>query len=202
MVVLCMSRFIVLIIWVGLPFRIFLHIKLCRMWFFSHFDICFLAPTHRRPFSKMPPPPKESCECDIFWTDAWIAFKFDMMVFKIFHTIWHWWWIHFFRDFLIKVISGYFFDGQTGQYLMFNRQAYLSRDVLSEAVDCCIHCTRKNQRFSTWRSLREILTPRSEKGYNCFMTVRKMSWVCDLVAEMLLILKTIKIIQSNKILLF
>ena len=55
-------------------------------------------------------------------------------------------------------------------------------------VDYCIHFTRKNQRFSTWRWLRAMSTPRFENARNVLMTARHMSWACELAAEMLLIL--------------
>ena len=66
---------------------------------------------------------------------------------------------------------------------------WYSRHLPPETVDSCTSFIRMFLSFSTWRWLRAISTPRSENVHNFLMTVRKMSWTCDLVAEILLIPK-------------
>ena len=77
-------------------------------------------------------------------------------------------------------------------YYLFNTRdsawcLHHSRAVLAEAVDS--HSTRfsrKIQHIGDWEWSR-LQCPKNV--HNFLMTVRKMSWACDLVAEMLLILK-------------
>ena len=61
-----------------------------------------------------------------------------------------------------------------------------SRDVLSEAVDCCIRF-----KINVFQHGGDLETQGPKNVHNFLMTVRKISWACDLVAEMLLILKKV-----------
>ena len=72
----------------------------------------------------------------------------------------------------------------------------ISRDVFSVAVDCCIRFTRKIQHGGDW----EWSRPQGQNNvHNFLMIVRKMSWACDIVAEMLLIQKTWLFEDKSKI---
>ena len=78
--------------------------------------------------------------------------------------------------------------------------AYLgksSESVKAWAVDCGVRLIRDNQRFSTWRWLRAILIPRSEKIPAAFKwCCRRWGWACDQIDELLLIPITLNLLLT------